>query len=583
MITNTGRNILAKYLVGQTPAYASYIAVGCGPKPLSQLEFTVIEKSLSSNGLGKVTLQDNEIEVGMTINIVNVDDLIDGTHLVNAVVPLENGNADVRFQIPGYTGAAVATTSVSSSIAKVYPNFRSKSSLDFEMFRVPIISRGYITEESGTLDEFGNPEKVSKIVLTAELPSTDRYEMSEIGVYSAKSNPLAANTDSRVLYSFASNEGWQYHDARSNSVSSITTINGRLDGTAKDNKIKADVTGGKQVFQSTASNDIFLDVNRIKRFEQPRFLDNTIFISGIDSRIIVSPTTGKLSVVSEWEDSTPIAITNVALTSEVATITTESAHGRSVGDIIKVTGVTVQNDVFNGTFLVKAKTDTTISYERPSVPNIASTPSLTGSVVLARRSSHIHLTNAKTPFEKNSPIDELKIAFSIVNADGVVNQGAITSPENVRVFVEFTSTDAYGEGQYARFETDIYDINAIANGDIVPLGDGADDNAIVTDLSKNRYFVVTKQLQNLTKSSGFTWDAVKNVKVYASAIYNGEPSDQFYVCLDGMRFENVATQNPVYGLTGYSLVVNNTDGYASTIIKAPNTSNYIEFRFAVDI
>ncbi len=583
MITNTGRNILAKYLVGQTPAYASYIAVGCGPKPLSQLEFTVVEKSLSSTGLGKVTVQDNEIEVGMAINIINVDDLIDGTHVVTAVVPLQNGNTDIRFQIPGYTGAAVATTSVSSSIAKVYPNFRSKSSLDFEMFRVPIVSRGYITEESGTLDEFGNPEKVSKIVLTAELPSTDRYEMSEIGVYSAKSNPLAANTDSRVLYSFASNEGWQYHDARNNSVSSITTINGRLDGTAKDNKIKVDVTGGKQVFQSTASNDIFLDIDRAKRFEQPRFLDNTIFISGIDSHIIASPTTGKLSVVSEWEDSTPIAVTNVSLTNEVATITTESAHGRSVGDIIKVTGVTIQNDVFNGTFLVKAKTDTTISYERPSVPNIASTPSLTGSVVLARRSSHIHLTNAKTPFEKNSPIDELKIAFSIVNADGVANAGSVESPENVRVFVEFTSTDAYGEGQYARFETDIYDINAISNGDILPPSENAQDNVIITDLSKNRYFVVTKQLQNLTKSSGFTWDAVKNVKVYASATYNGEPSDQFYVCLDGMRFENVATQNPVYGLTGYSLVVNNTDGYASTIIKAPNTSNYIEFRFAVDI
>ncbi len=582
MITNTGRNILAKYLVGQTPAYAAYIAVGCGPKPLSQLEFTVVEKSLSSVGLGKVTLQDNEIEVGMTINIVNVDDLIDGVRLVTEVVPLEDGTADVRFQIPGYSGAGIATTSVSSDIAKVYPNFRSKTSLDFEMFRVPIVSRGYITEESGTLDEFGNPEKVSKIVLTAELPSTDRYEMSEIGVYSAKSNPLAANTDSRILYSFASNEGWQYHDAKNNSASSIKTVSGRLDGTAKDNKIKVDVTGGSHVFQSTASNDIFLDINRAKRFEQPRFLDNTIFISGIDSNISASPTTGKLSVVDEWEDSSPLSITNVALTSGVATITTESSHGRSIGDLIKVNGVTVQNETFNGTFQIKTvPSSTTITYERLGIPDVSSTPSLSGTMTLARRSSHIHLTNAKTPFEKNSPIDELKVAFSIVNADGVLNNDVFESPENVRVLVEFTSSDVYGQGQYARFETDIYDINAIANQDILP--PSVTDNAIIADLSKNRYFVVTKQLQSLTKSSGFTWDAVKNVKVYASAIDNGEPSDNFYVCLDGMRFENVATQNPVYGLTGYSLVVNNADGYASTIIKAPNTSNYIEFRFAVDI
>ena len=35
MITNTGKNIIGKYLLGQAPAYASYIAVGCGPEPLA--------------------------------------------------------------------------------------------------------------------------------------------------------------------------------------------------------------------------------------------------------------------------------------------------------------------------------------------------------------------------------------------------------------------------------------------------------------------------------------------------------------------------------------------------------------------
>jgi hypothetical protein len=33
MITNIGKNLLAKYLVGQTPSYASHIAVGCGTNP----------------------------------------------------------------------------------------------------------------------------------------------------------------------------------------------------------------------------------------------------------------------------------------------------------------------------------------------------------------------------------------------------------------------------------------------------------------------------------------------------------------------------------------------------------------------
>jgi hypothetical protein len=38
LITNTGRTILAKYLIGQAPAYASHIALGVGSTPLSGSE-----------------------------------------------------------------------------------------------------------------------------------------------------------------------------------------------------------------------------------------------------------------------------------------------------------------------------------------------------------------------------------------------------------------------------------------------------------------------------------------------------------------------------------------------------------------
>jgi hypothetical protein len=58
------------------------------------------------------------------------------------------------------------------------------------------------------------------------------------------------------------------------------------------------------------------------------------------------------------------------------------------------------------------------------------------------------------------------------------------------------------------------------------------------------------------------------------------PSEDYYIALDALRLENIATTNPLYGLTGYS-VVKNTD--AETIIKSPNTSNYIEFRFSVGV
>ena len=38
MITNKGKSIIGKYMLGQAPAYASYLAIGCGPQPLQTEE-----------------------------------------------------------------------------------------------------------------------------------------------------------------------------------------------------------------------------------------------------------------------------------------------------------------------------------------------------------------------------------------------------------------------------------------------------------------------------------------------------------------------------------------------------------------
>lgn len=56
-------------------------------------------------------------------------------------------------------------------------------------------------------------------------------------------------------------------------------------------------------------------------------------------------------------DSKSLTITNVALTSNVVTITTSAAHGLAVGDRVKVTATT--NTGVNGTFPVKAAPNTT--------------------------------------------------------------------------------------------------------------------------------------------------------------------------------------------------------------------------------
>lgn len=373
MITNTGKNIIAKYLLGQAPAYASYIAVGCGPKPL----------------------------------------LLDDT----------------------------------------FGDYSNQTALDFEMFRVPISSRGYVTEDG-----------VSKVVLTAELPTEERYEITEVGIYSAGTNPSAGAYDSRSLYTFTDTEGWQYH-SQANAIA-IPTISEPLDGENDDNVINQT----SPVFQTNADNRIFTNVDRLNRYERPRFFNNTIFIQGDNSDLVMS-----------------------------------NNH-----------------------------------------------------IEILSGSNHIHLTGASIDLTKNSPTDEIKLAFSIVNKDG----SAISQPSGVRILLDFASTDDPNASEFARFEVDITD--------------GVDGY----DFQNNRYIVITKQLQELYLSTNFTWNAVTVAKIYATVLYEDTPSDQFYIALDAIRLENKASANPLYGLTGYS-VIKSIDAYPVT--KLPNTSNYLEFRFAMDV
>lgn len=373
MITNTGKSILGKYLLGQAPAYASYIAIGCGPKPLD-----------TTDPLG---------------------------------------------------------------------DYSAKESLDFEMLRVPISSRGFVSEGG-----------VDKIVFTAELPAEERYEITEVGVFSAKSNPSAGAYDSKTVFSFTSVENWNYHT--STAATAITPISTALD-TANDNIISTAL----KVFQTNADNPTFYKTSRANRYERCRFLNNVILMRGDDANLTLSG----------------------------------------------------------------------------------------GHFVIGSGSNHIHYTKPSADFSQNAPTDELRLAFSVVSKDG----DSALVPDTVRILVDFSSTDA-GTGEYARFEAEIN--NGTGEGEY--------------DLTESRYVVVSKQLQDLYTSANFTWNAVTVVKIYVSAIDGGAVSDDYYIALDSMRLENVATTNVLYGLTGYSVIQNPT---SESIIKAPNTSNYIEFRFSIGV
>lgn len=371
MITNVGKGIISKFLINQAPAYASYMAFGSGPKPLS-------------------------LPVGVA----------------------ELGDAE------------------------------TKTSLDFEMFRVPISSRGYVVEDGET-----------SIVLTAELPTDERYSITEIGLYPAANNPSAVGRDSRIVFSFNEQENWEYHSATT--ATAIPSPANELiidSATGNFNPDPATFTA----FRIQSSNPVFDNQSRLIRYERPRCLDSNIMVPGSSSTITVDPISGLFSVTGD----------------------------------------------------------------------------------------HIHLNNAQFNFDQNSPKDEIRLAFSVVNK---LSEGS--TPLGVKVIVEFAySDDASTNTQSARLEYS-----------------GSVD-------SSHRYIVVSEKLEDLIKTPNFAWSGVNVVKVYVS-VDDPTPSD-YYVCLDAIRLENVSDVNPLYGLTAYSKIINDN---ALPFIKAQNSSNLVEFRFGLGV
>jgi hypothetical protein len=453
MITNTGKNILAKYLIGQAPAYASYIAFGCGPKALSP--------SSSFDDYSKKESLDFEM---FRSPIISRGYVSDSTEAIITNVTSSSGfltyTANNQFSpgdIVDIAGTNVSAFNIQNAVI---------SSATSTQFSVASSATGSYAS-GGIATRY-----VSNIVFTAQLPTEERYEITEVGVFSAGSNPSAGVNDSKTLYAFTQGENWEYHpEGSSQSIKTYTQpLYQNEDGSIPDDEPEDSINVPDKVFQTNADNAVFDSQIRVGRSERSRFLNNTILLRGDTSTVLGS------------DDEIYVDPENL---------------------------------------------------------------------------THIHLNGVKIGLDKNSPQDEMRVALSLINKD---NDSSI--PSDVKVIIEFSTADSPGtsEVQYARFKIHL--------------------KATPDNFNANRYFVISKKLEELEKSTEFSWAAVSAVKVYSSVIADGEPSENFYVALDAVRIENTSIKNPLYGLVGYT-VLKTPDG--SPIIKNSNSTILMEFRFAVEV
>jgi hypothetical protein len=598
MITNIGKNIIAKYLIGDAPAYASFIALGCGQKPRPNITSKSLVSTATTSGTilstgapevdGKFITPITGISstaglfVGMTVTKTSgtgafgantVIASIDGPTAITVISSTAQHTAGtITFSTGGvsqvlsvsstsglWIGARVSiidgtgtfTPNVNTVVTAISSDNRftiapgptlnllnatlsldidpSKNALDFEMFRVPISSRGYV-----------NDDGTNKIVLTAQLPTEERYEISEVGIYSAGSNAAAGQYDSRTISAFSSEEGWQLSSGSSLTSPALNSLS------FSDQSLTSMINGLNFIanptpaIKTTTSNGLFSNATRLERYERTRYLNNVFMLRG-DTSYIFSNNENNLEVYG--------------------------------------------------------------------VP------------------AFLQITNQFVDLSKNSSSDVIKLAFSIVAVDG--NSSSV--PDTATIIVEFSNSDG---SQVARMQIEVKDS--------------------VYRFADNRYIVVSKTLDELSYTTGqFSWRNVNTVKVYVAvtedllvtekeiasnvatittasshgllegnyvkisgvdSTFNGvyevtstptsttftyekiadnvleqivvpngkaeAPTNDFYVALDALRVDNISTVNPLYGLTGYSIVQNLEE---ATVVKSPNTNNYIEYRFVLDV
>jgi hypothetical protein len=461
MITNIGKNLLAKYLVGQTQSYASHIAVGCGAKPVAS----------------------------------------------------DGGN---------------------------FGDYSLKNSLDFEMFRVPIISRGFVNENG-----------IDKIVLTAELPTEERYEITEVGVFSAASNPVAGSFDSKSIYSFTDTDNWLYQPVGSAAIE-IPVIYEPLDDRVV-NIVNATASGTTITYTTDVSHGLTVGTKISVSGIAP------VVFNLVDKNIQAVPTPNTFTLVA----TSPISLAFVS-----SGILINDVETNIISQAYPVFQTNADNKIFTNSSRVAR--NERCRFLNNIIAMVGNSSTLTknslGKLEVGSQSKYIRLNETSVDFTKNSPLDELRFAFSVVNKVGNAN----TVPDNVKILIDFSHAGTTPEVvEYARFEVDIDDI-----------GYSAGTAAQETNFDLNRYIVTTKALKDLNKTDNFDWREVSVAKIYACVTEAGAPSDLFYVCLDGLRLENITSTNSLYGLTGYSVI---KSVGAKPIIKSANTTNYIEFRFALGV
>jgi len=520
MITTTGKSIIAKYLIDQAPSYAAYIAVGCGHNPRTGYSYAITAANIATNVVN-VTATGHTFKIGDYVNISNVNATINGLYPVASVT----GNY--------FTFNLTATNATNTGLAGVATsNFENKEKLDFEMFRVPIISRSYAIDENG----------VSQIVFSAELPTQELYYMSEAGVFSAGSNPVAVTSDSRLLYSFSSIENWEYHTTTAAPITSPTDI--------------ASIETG--VMLATLPPTFFIDntqdmfsstIRGKKHLEQPRMLKNSIAVAGNMSNINTSATTW--TTVVDTVDQPHIHLTSQSYPLDVNSSSDEIILAFSL--LKRHQDDDNPTSVFILVEFSSEESESTQQYARMQIE--------LGAADFTANGDYLYFVKKKTLAEllKSSRFSWVNAKIIKVYCEVVPTTRSISTKQIASEVATITTTAAH----------------YVAVGDSITVAG--------VDATFNGTYTVTAVTSGATNTISYSKPGASNTGPTAGQSGTLTRDGQsMFVALDGLRFENNfdVTANPLYGMTAYSPV---TTATGTTVFKDANSKNLLDIKLNLDL
>jgi len=536
MITNAGKEVISKYMLGQVSGYATHLSVGCGAIPIKNTdtppsldslirkeymdfemvrvpiiskgfvdnskEFSIQYQTRINNTVSLITNFTNDILVGETIVISGSSVEFNGTHIVLSVDQINNevvyASSGVDDSVLGGTVRAARTS----------------------------------------------------LSLTAEIPADNRYEITEVAIWSAANNALASTFDSHNIFNFTNT--WQEHSVAIGTPPTISNF-----GSATDINQTVVPQG---VFFTETNNEIFENVIRKNRKEGPRFLNKTLMMRGNTS--LISGLAGEWTPTGAVSGETPTHVHLNNINFDISrnspsdrlnfafSLFDRDATGNNIPDEVKVLIEFFVNENTTSTGYAKMEMYFDGNEFEGNRYKIVDIPISQG-----MKESNKILSNIVSASGNGTTLTFVTSAAHQYQIGQEVTTYGDDFPTNYQVtkskIVQTTSTS--------------FSVESSTTGSITGLSD-----AYAYSFANYRFIT----------SPDFSSTDIRVCRIFTSIISEGQPSNTHYLAFDGMRIENVSTQNPIYKMTGYSVVKSST-GYP--IVKSQNTNSFVEFRFNIGV